>query len=281
MKSERVWATGMKESDIFRDKVVAVTGGASGIGAALCRRFGKAGSRIAVMDMDKGEIDARVKELTSSGIEAIGLKCDVTVRSECEDAIERVIRHYGCIDVLVNNAGITQRSPFVDTDISVYRRVMDVNFFGALYCAKAAIKSLIEKKGMIIVISSHAGYSPLIGRTGYSASKHALHGLFESLRSEVKEQGVHVMMVCPGFTKTNLQTRAIGSDGSVTSHPQSTFGKQDTPDHVAKAVIRGALKRKNIIVLTPVGRLSYFMHRFAPGLYERQMAKKLRSEVER
>ena len=271
----------MKEEDIFRDKVVAVTGGASGIGAALCRRFGKAGSRIAVMDIDKSEIDARVKELTSSGIEAIGLKCDVTVRSECEDAIERVIRHYGCIDVLVNNAGITQRSPFVDTDVSVYRRVMDVNFFGALYCAKAAIKSLIEKKGMIIVTSSHAGYSPLIGRTGYSASKHALHGLFESLRSEVKERGVHVMMVCPGFTKTNLQTRAIGSDGSVTNHPQSTFGKQDTPDHVAEAVMRGALRRKNIIVLTAVGRLSYFMHRLAPALYEKQMAKKLRSEIER
>jgi len=89
------------------------------------------------------------------------------------------------------------------------------------------------------------------------------------------------MMVCPGFTRTNLQTRAIGSDGSVTGHPQSTFGKQDTPDNVAEAVMRGALKRKNIIVLTPVGRLSYFMHRFAPGLYEKLMAKKLRSEVER
>ena len=271
----------MKMDDVFKNRVVAVTGGASGIGAAICKRFGAAGARIAVLDMNQHDIDVLVKGLSSEGIEAMGVKCDISKRGKSESAIARVIRHYGGIDVLVNNAGITQRSPFIETDISVYHRVMDVNFFGALYCTKAAIKSLLERKGLIIVTSSLAGFSPLIGRTGYSASKHALHGLFESLRAEVRASGVHVMMVCPGFTRTNLQTRALGADGKVTKHPQSTFGTLDTPAHVADAVFRGALRRKNIIVLTPVGKLTYALHRLAPGLYERQMAKKLKSEIEK
>ncbi len=271
----------MSKNSLFKNKVVAVTGGASGIGAALCRRFGQAGARIAVIDMDRKGADVFARELKSGGIEAAGFACDVSRQRECEAVIGKIIRRWGGIDVLAANAGVTQRSPFVDTDPSVYRRVMDINFFGALYCAKAAIKSLIERKGMILVTSSHAGYSPLIGRTGYSASKHALHGLFESLRAEVGPLGVHVMMVCPGFTKTNLQKRALGSDGKVTKHPQSTLGKIDSPDSVAEAMFRGAVRRKNIIVLTAVGRLTYYLHRLAPGLYEKQMAKKLRSEIER
>jgi len=270
----------MKTDVMFMNKVVAVTGGASGIGAAICRRFGAAGARVAVLDMNKKDIDNLKKELSSKGIESLGVKCDISKQGECEAAIARVVRRFGGIDVLVNNAGIAQRSPFVETELSVYRRVMDVNFFGSLYCTKAAIKSLLERKGLIIVTSSLAGFSPLIGRTGYSASKHALHGLFESLRPELRDSGLHVMMVCPGFTRTNLQTRALGADGRVTDHPQSTFGVLDTPAHVADAVFRGACKRKNIIVLTSVGRLTYALHRLAPGLYERQMAKKLKSEIE-
>lgn len=271
----------MKTNDMFKNKVIAVTGGASGIGAAICRRFGQEGALIAVIDMDRRGADAFARELASAGIEAAGFACDVSRQKECEAVIGKIIRRWGGIDVLAVNAGVTQRSPFLDTDLAVYRRVMDINFFGALYCAKVAIKSLIERKGQIIVTSSHAGYSPLLGRTGYSASKHALHGLFESMRTEVKPLGVHVMMVCPGFTKTNLQKRALGSDGRVTKHPQSTLGRLDSPDRVAEAVFRGAVRRKNIIVLTAVGRVTYYLHRLAPALYEKQMAKKLHSEIER
>ena len=270
----------MKHAVSFQNKVVVVTGGASGIGAALCRRFGREGARIAVMDMDRKRTDAQVAELDAAGIDAAGFPCDVTSQGQCEAAIAEIIRMYGGIDVLAVNAGITQRSPFVRTDPSVYRRVMEVNFFGALYCARAAIKSLIEGGGMILVTSSLAGVSPLIGRTGYSASKHALHGLFESLRTEVKPLGVHVMMVCPGFTKTSLQERALGGDGSVTRHPQSTAGKVDSPDRVAEAVFRGAAARKNIVVLTTVGKITYLLHRLAPALYERIMAGKLASEID-
>jgi short-subunit dehydrogenase len=130
-----------------------------------------------------------------------------------------------------------------------------------------------------VVISSHAGYAPLLGRTAYSASKHALHGLFETLRTEVKDQGVHVMMVCPGFTKTSLQDRALGGNGEVTRHPQSKVGREDTPEHVAEKVFRGIIRRKRLLVLTPVGKTTYWLSRLAPGLYERIMARQLKQEL--
>jgi len=264
---------------MFSGKTIVITGGASGIGAAIGRRFGAAGARVGLLDFDRNTLKTASAELTASGIEVIGIECDVTSVEQCAEAIWRVIELWGGIDILVANAGVTQRSPFVETKVAVFRSVMEVNFFGALNITKAAISSLIERQGMIIVSSSHAGYSPLIGRSGYSASKHALHGLFKSMRSELTEQGVHVMMLCPGFTKTNLQSRALGADGSLAQHPQSTVGKIDSPERVAEAVYRGALKRRRILVLTAVGKISYLLHRLSPGLFEKIMARKLRSEI--
>jgi len=156
---------------------------------------------------------------------------------------------------------------------------MDVNFFGALYCTQAAIKSLIERRGVIVVTSSHAGYAPLFGRTAYSASKHALHGLFESLRTEVKSLGVHVMILCPGFTRTNLQDRALDGDGSINMRPRSQVGVEDSPENVARAVLQGVIKRKRMLVLTPTGKMTYWVSRLAPGIYENIMAAKLKQEL--
>ena len=217
--------------------------------------------------------------MAARGFEARGICCDVAREAECESAVRELIGHYGGIDILVNNAGITQRSAFVDTKVVVYRQVMDVNFFGALYCTKFAIASLIERKGTIIVVESLAGVAPLLGRTGYCASKHALHGLFTSLRAELIGSGVHIMIVCPGFVKTNLQTRALGADGRVTRHPQSRVGRQDSPDRVADALYRAMLKQRNLLVLSPVGKLTYWLSRMAPGLYERIMTRQLKSEL--
>jgi NAD(P)-dependent dehydrogenase (short-subunit alcohol dehydrogenase family) len=264
---------------LFAGKVIAVTGAASGIGLAICRRFGQAGARVALLDMNGEAAQIQAGHLRGQGIEAADFACDVSREEDCRRAMEAVINLYGGIDILVNNAGITQRSAFVHTDAVVYRKVMAVNFFGALYCTQAAIGSLLERQGTIVVTSSHAGYAPLLGRTGYSASKHALHGLFESLRTEVKEQGVHVLMLCPGFTKTNLQERALDGDGLVTRHPQSKVGREDSPEHVAEAVFQGVFRRKRMLVLTPVGKMTWWLSRLAPGLYEKLMARKLRDEL--
>ena len=265
----------------FKNKIVVVTGAASGIGAALCDRFAREGASIMLLDRDEAGVKAAADKLRASGVDAEGYRCDVVREEECTAVIEQVIERCGGIDVLVNNAGITQRSAFVDTETSVYRRVMEVNFFGSLYCTKAAVDSLIKRKGVIIVIESLAGVSPLLGRTGYCASKHALHGFFTSLRSEIRDSGVHVMLVCPGFVETNLQTRALGGDGQVTTHPQSVVGKPTTAEKVAADIFKGVQARKALLVLTPIGKLSYWISRLAPILYERIMARQVKDELMR
>ena len=266
-------------SNEFKNKVVVVTGAASGIGAAICMRFGDEGSKIGLLDMDETGVMDAAGRLKAAGVDAVGIRCDVVDEAECTVAIGKIIEHYGGVDVLVNNAGITQRSAFVDTTTSVYRKVMDVNFFGSLHCTKAAIDSLIARQGTIVVIESLAGVSPLLGRTGYCASKHALHGFFTSLRSELRDSGVHIMLACPGFVKTNLQTRALDGDGQVTNHPQSVVGKPTSAETVAEAIYNGALHKRHLLILTPVGKLAYWISRLGPVLYERIMARQVREEL--
>lgn len=265
----------------FSNKVVVVTGGASGIGLAIARRFARDGAKIALLDMDGAGAKDRSEELAARGVDALGLHCDVTSQEACESAATAILERFGGVDVLVNNAGITQRDSFVNTQVSVFKKVMDVNFFGALYCTKALIDSIVSRQGQIIAIESVAGVAPLLGRTGYSASKHAMHGLFTSLRTELRSTGTHVMIVCPGFIKTNLQSRALGGDGEVTNHPQSKVGGQDTPENAAEEIYRAAVKRKHMVVLTLAGKVGYWISRVAPVLYERIIEHKFKAELER
>ena len=259
----------------MKNKVVVITGGASGIGAALGSCFGQEGSRIALLDVDEEALRGVERNLLVRGVDVFARTCDVTCEENCVQAIQAVLNRYAGVDVLINNAGVTQISLFRETPVPVFRRVMEVNFFGSLYCTKAALESLIARKGMIIVVSSTAGVAPLMGRTGYAASKHALHGLFESLRAELFPQGVHVMMACPGFTRTQLQSRALHRSEGRPANDPDWVGKQASPEEVARAIYQGALKRKPLLILTPVGKLSYYLKKFAPALYERMMARKL------
>lgn len=263
----------------LENKVAVVTGAASGIGAAISHRFGKAGAKIGLLDMDETGVHAEAGKLRAAGADAVGIRCDVVDAAQCASAMNLICDRFGGIDVLVNNAGITQRSAFLDTRLSVYRRVMDVNFFGSLNCTRAAVASLIERRGSIIVIESLAGVTPLLGRTGYCASKHALHGFFTALRPELKADGVHIMIVCPGFVETNLQTRALGGDGQVTNHPQTVVGKPTSAEHVADAIYRGLLDKRHLLVLTSVGKLAYWISRLTPVLYERLMARQVEAEL--
>ena len=265
----------------FANKTVVITGATGGMGRVLCRRFGRAGAKIALLDLHRETLDVFARELNQTGIQTLALPCDVTNEPACESAIQHIIATFGGIDALINNAGITQRSAFEKTQIGVFRKVMEVNFFGALHCTKAALPELIKNQGRIIVMSSIAGFSPLYGRSGYSASKYALHGLFESLRAELKAKDVRVLMVCPGFTATDIEKNALGGDGRPTTHPRSTTGKIAVPEEVAEAIYRAALRNKRLLVLSTVGKLAYFVSRFFPAYYERVMTKRLRQELER
>ena len=272
----------MGASRDFRDKTVVITGAAGGIGSAFAHRFGQAGAKLALLDVSAEGLEALSADLRTTGIDNVAVACDVTNPVDCQAAMAEVIKSYGGIDVLINNAGIGHRSAFRDTNLDVFRRVMAVNFFGSLYCAKAALESLIERKGLIIVVSSVAGFSPLYGRSGYAASKHALHGLFDSLRTELAQTGVGVMIVCPGFTATPISTSALGADGQITLHPRSTYGRIAQPAEVAAAVFGAACRgKKRLLILSPVGRLTRIVHKMFPGLYERLMSRSLSSELRR
>lgn len=265
----------------FTGKVVVVTGAGSGIGAALARRFAKAGSHVALLDRDGEAAAAVATAIASRGGSCRALACDVTDEAAVRGAIGAVVAETGRIDVLVCNAGITHRSLLADTDVAVYRRVMDVNVFGALHCTKAALASLLERRGLIVVISSIAGIAPLYERTGYAASKHALHGLFASLRTELFGTGVDVMLVCPSFTSTGIARAALDGRGQAASHEQSTVGRVATPESVADAVFEGARRSRRLLVLTPVGKLTALLSRLWPALYEKLMAHSIRREIAR
>jgi NAD(P)-dependent dehydrogenase (short-subunit alcohol dehydrogenase family) len=219
--------------------------------------------------------------LGQAGRDALALGCDVSDQAACQRSIAAVMQQFGGIDVLINNAGITHRSAFADTDAAVFQRVMAVNFFGALYCTQAALPSLRQRRGLIVAISSIAGFAPLYGRSGYAASKHACQGLFASLRTELAGTGVSVMIVCPGFTATGIGSAALDGDGQVTRHPQSTVGRVATPERVAEAVFEAAVRGRRLLVLTAVGKTALVMTRTFPALYERLMVRSLRRELRR
>jgi NAD(P)-dependent dehydrogenase (short-subunit alcohol dehydrogenase family) len=263
----------------FRGKVVVVTGAAGGLGRALCFRFGAAGSRVVALDLDASSLADLLADLRASGINAIAEVCDLSREEDCRGAMAVAIQAFGGIDVLVNNAGITHRSAFARTRPEVIRRVMAVNFFGALHCTHAALQALIAQRGIIVVISSVAGFAPLIARTGYAASKHALHGFFDSLRAEVEPLGVKVLLVCPSFIQTGIEKHALAGDGNLASHPQSIVGTRATPHAIAGKIFTAAARERRLLLPDAVSRASWWLSRLAPRLYERLMARKLGQEM--
>ncbi|MBW1880121.1 MAG: SDR family oxidoreductase [Deltaproteobacteria bacterium] len=262
----------------FHGKAVVITGGAGGIGRALAASFAREGARIALLDLASSPLVEACEALESAGAEALAIPCDVTDPAQCAAAMQQVREAWGGVDVLVNNAGMVHRSAFSDTSLEVFRRVMEVNFFGSLHCAQAALPDLMERRGLIVVTSSIAGMAPLYGRSGYAASKHALHGLFESARSELAGQ-VGVLMVCPSFTASGFEKAAVGADGNRIDRPRSKVGRLASAESVADAVVRAAQADRRLLVLSPVGKLSALLSRVTPRLYERLMVGRLRKEL--
>jgi UDP-glucose 4-epimerase len=258
----------------FAGAVVVVTGGASGIGLSTARRFAAEGAHVALLDRDVDGARAEAQKLVGEGRRALAVDCDVCDEASCKRAIAQVIETFGGVDVLVNNAGVAHRSLFADTDTAVLHRMMDVNFFGAVHCTQAALPSLLERRGTVVAVSSVAGFAPLVGRTGYAASKHALHGFFDSLRSEVGHRGVHVMLACPSFTDTAIDRHAVAGDGNPAPLGKTTVGKLATPDEIASAIVDGVRSGAQRVLPTSVSRGAWWLSRLAPQTYARTMVAK-------
>lgn len=220
------------------------------------------------------KLEAVVSGLPTEG-EAVA--CDVTREEDCRRLIDRAVERFGRIDVLVNNAGISMRALFDDVDLDVLRRLMDTNFWGAVYCTKYALPYIQCARGSIVGISSVAGFHGLPGRTGYSASKYAMHGLLETVRIENLKKGVHVLIVAPGFTASNVRFAALTADGSQQGVSPREEGKMMTADEAARRIIKAIGRRKRTLLMDFDGKGTRILKFFVPGLldkiYYRHMAK--------
>ncbi len=246
----------------MKGKVVVITGASSGIGKALAYEFSGHGAKV-VMGARNLEMLKKISEdINRQGGESAYCATDVTSENDCKNLILTAVQKFGKIDVLINNAGISMRALFKDTDLGVIKRLMDVNFWGSVLCTKKALPYLLESKGSVVAVSSVAGIKGLPGRTGYSASKFALHGFMESLRIENLKTGLHVMMAYPGFTASNIRNTALVADGSQQGKSPLEEGKIMPAEEVAAHIYKAVRKRKTSLVLTTQGKMTVLLSKF-------------------
>jgi short-subunit dehydrogenase len=268
---------------LFKDKVVIVTGASSGIGEAIAREFAGNGSRVVLAARSEAKLSAITQEINSTGGEAIFFKTDVSIETDCRQLIEKTVEKYAGIDILVNNAGLSMRAAFLDVDVNVLHRLMNVNFWGTVYCTKFALPYLLKSKGSLIGVSSVAGFHGLPGRTGYSASKFAMHGFLETIRIENLKKGLHVMIIAPGFTSTEIRKHALTASGQEQGESPRNEKKLMSPGYVAKWVLKGIRKKKRNKLLTWDGRLTALFQRIIPTVvdwaYYHEMSKEPKSPL--
>lgn len=259
----------------LKGKVAIITGASSGIGLECARVFSAEGASVVLAARSAGKLKDLEEEL--HGHPVLTVVTDVTVESDCKHLVEETISRFGRIDILVNNAGLSMRALFKDLDLSVMKRLMDVNFWGCVYCTKYALPWLLESKGSVVGVTSIAGFSGLPARTGYSASKFAMNGFLDTLRTEHLYDGLHVMTFAPGFTSSNVRIAALSADGTPQGTTPRAEEKMMTARDVALAMLKGIRKRKDFVILTTMGKatvwLSKFFPRFVSRLEYRVMAK--------
>ena len=252
----------------FKDKVVVITGATSGIGEACAFVFGREGAKIAITGRNQDKLQITIKKLGDAGIEALGVLADAVSDHDNKKMSESIIERFGKIDVLVNNAGISMRALFEDLDMEVFHKVMDTNFWGTVYATKYCLPEILKSHGTIVGVSSINGYRGTPARTAYTASKYAMNGFFESLRTEVMRRGVHVLVACPGFTASNIRNNALTADGTTQGESPRDEGEMMSSEEVAEAILKAILKRKRDIVLTRQGKLAVFLNKWIPGIMD-------------
>lgn len=252
----------------MKNKVVIITGASSGIGRALAKEFAAKGAKLSLGARRTELLEELKQELT--GTEILITQTDVSKEADCQALIEETIKHYGCIDVLINNAGISMRALFEEVDLNVIRQLMDVNFYGTVYCSKYALPHLLKTKGSLVGVISIAGYVGLPGRTGYSASKFAIRGFLDTVRIENLKKGLHVLVAAPGFTASEVRKVALTNDGSQQGETPRNEDKMMSAEECARHIVKAVEKRKRELILTFVeGKLTVFLGKFFPSLLDK------------
>lgn len=252
----------------MQEKVVIITGASSGIGEALAFRFAASGSKLVLAARRIGRLDALAEKLKPA--EVLTVETDVTRVESCRQLIEKAVARFGRIDVLVNNAGISMRAAFDQVDLAVLHRLMDVNFWGTVYCTKFALPWLIETKGTVAGIISVAGHVGLPGRTGYAASKFAVRGFLDTLRIEYMKKGLHILVAAPGFTASEVRFSSLNARGEAQGESPRNESGMMSAETCARHIFRAIKKRKRELVLTfAEGKLTVFLGKFCPSLLDK------------
>jgi len=256
----------------MKDKIVIITGASSGIGKALAYEFGNKGAKVVLAARNLAKLEEIVTDLNKLGIKALAVHTDVTTENECRNLIESTLAEFGRIDVLINNAGISMRASFIDLHLDVMRRLMDTNYWGTVYCTKYAIPHLLKTAGSLVGMISIGGYFGLPERSGYAASKFAVRGFLDSLRVENRKTGLHVLVVAPGFTSSNIRKAALLADGSEQGETPRNEGHMMSAEEVASHVYKAVINRKRHLILTFLqGKLTVFLGNLMPKFIDRQI----------
>lgn len=243
-------------------KVAVITGASSGIGKATAQIFAQDGYQVVLAARSIDKLQKLAAQLESNGVKALPVRCDVSQEKDCSNLMRAAVDAYGRIDVLVNNAGISMRAAFIDLDLKVLKQSMDINFWGTVYCTKYALPYLLKSKGSVVGVSSIAGFRGLPARTGYSASKFAMNGFLEALRTENLQTGLHVLTLCPGYTASNIRSTALTEKGEQQGESPRNEGKMMQPEEVAQIMLKGIKRRKKVIVLTFTGKMTVFLNKW-------------------
>jgi dehydrogenase/reductase SDR family protein 7B len=262
----------------FKDKVVIVTGATSGIGLALVKAFAKEGAIVCYTGRSESKLMKAAEEINNLTLHQYPILADVSSEEDNKTMAEKVIHRYGKIDILVNNAGISMRAMFEDLSMDVFRRVMDTNFYGAVYATRYCLPEIIKNKGAVVAISSINGYRGTPARTAYSASKFALNGFMESLRTEVMHRGVQTLVVCPGFTESNIRVGALNAQGKAQGESPRNESKMMSSEEVAESTLNALRNNKREIVLTAQGKLAVFLNKLMPGRMDRIVYNVMKKE---
>ena len=259
---------------MLKGKVIIVTGASSGIGLASARLFASRGNKLVMAARRLELLESLAAEIladpvTSPETEILTVRADVSVEEDCRQMVEAAIARFGGIDVLVNNAGISMRALFKDVDLNVLRRLMDVNFWGTVYCTRYALPSILERKGSVVGVISAAGYAGLPARTGYSASKFAVRGFLDTLRIEHVYDGLHVLVFAPGFTTSNVRLASLTADGTPQGASPRDESKMMSAEKVARKLERAIVRRKRAVILTFIAHLEMFVQRHLPRQMDR------------
>jgi len=254
----------------MKDNVVVITGASKGIGAELARQLAAKGAKLVLAARSLAQLEAVAAQCRASGAAVVTVKADVAVERDCQAIVAGAVLAFGCVDTLVNNAGMSMWARFEEIqDVSVLERIMQVNYMGAVYCTRHALPYLREKGGRLVGISSLAGRTGVPTRTGYAASKHAMAGFFDSLRIELEGSGVSVTMIYPGFVATGIRENATGPDGLPILVSPVREGEAMGVAECARRIARAIERREREVVMTARGRMGLWLKLLAPSLVDR------------